>query len=42
MIRKAKSLCQGIDIDDSKSKIVVSAIALTAIGADLKPGGATP
>ena len=32
----------GIDIDDSKSKIVVSAIALTAIGADLKPGGATP
>jgi hypothetical protein len=32
----------GIDIDESKSKIVASAIALTAIGADLKPGGATP
>ena len=33
---------KGIDIDGVKSRIVAPASALTAIGADIKTGGATP
>jgi len=33
---------QGLDVDDSKSRTVAPASVLTALGADLKPRGATP
>jgi hypothetical protein len=33
---------KGFDIDDSKSKLVEPAIALTAIGADIDIGGVIP
>jgi hypothetical protein len=33
---------KGFDIDDSKSKLVEPAIALTAIGADIEIAGVTP
>jgi hypothetical protein len=33
---------KGFDIDEMKSRIVESAIALTAIGADIEIGRATP
>jgi hypothetical protein len=33
---------KGIDIDAVKSRTVAPATALTAIGAEIEPGGATP
>ena len=33
---------RGFDIDEVKGKIVAPAVALTAIGADIGTGGATP
>jgi putative transposase len=33
---------EGFDLDDSKSRVVASAIVLTAIGADIETGRATP
>ena len=33
---------QGLDVDNSKSRTVAPASVLTALGADLKPRGATP
>ncbi len=33
---------KGIDIDDSESRLVAPAVAVTAIGAEIKIGRATP
>ena len=33
---------QGLDVDDSKNRTIAPASVLTALGADLKPRGATP